>query len=189
MDEKRPILSKIIIEMMGSPKEHIEQVLKDYVEKLKRNEEYTVESTEFEEAKEQGAYFNAFAEIEMRFKTIEDLMGFCFDAMPASVELIEPEQITMNNRAISGLLNDLQGRLHQVEMIAKRLKSENTLINQNSLELLRNFVRYLIKEGNNTVAKIGELIGIKEEELKPFLQRMLEENQLNVEGEEYSIPK
>ena len=187
MDEKQPILARIIIEMLGAPKEHIEQVLRDYVEKLKESKTHTILKTDFAEAKEQGEMFSTFVELEISFKNLSDLLGFCFDSMPASVEVFSPETLPLSCRNFSDMLNDLQGKLHQIDVIAKQLRSENALLNRNSLELLRNFINHLIKEGKHGLSELSVLVGVREEELKPFLGRMVEEGILRIQEDQYLL--
>jgi hypothetical protein len=67
--EKGQVLAKVIIEMLGAPKEHIEATLKQYIEKLKKEKkDFEVMKSDFAEAKEQGKFFAAFTEIFRSFE-------------------------------------------------------------------------------------------------------------------------
>ena len=184
------IKCKAIIEMLGAPKEHIEQVLKDFVEKRLKSPtaNFKILAQDYAPAKEAGKLFSTFVELEIECKKVDELVEFCFDAMPSSIEIYQPKELTWAIPTINGLLNDCSARIHETDMLVKNLRSENRLLNQNSIELLRNFVRYVIKEGNNSIDKISTKLGIKEEEMKPFLDRMIEDNQLILQGDQYAIP-
>ncbi len=134
------ILVRTIIEMMGAPKEHIEKTLKDYVEKLKTDKEISIVKEEIAPAKEQGKLFSVFAELDIRFRTAQKLVDFCFDSMPSSVEIIEPSQLTLDAGELSDTLNDMQAKIHRNDMIVKTLKAKGSLVDKNAKSLLRNFV-------------------------------------------------
>ncbi len=182
--------AKAIIEMLGAPKEHIAQVLKDFVErKLKApGSKYEVLSADYSEPSPQGKLFAAFVELDLSVRKADDLLDFCFEAMPSSIEVYQPEKLSWDLSTMNRMLNDLASRIHQADTMLKTVRSESVLLNKNSIELLRNFVRYLVREGNNTLEKVSAKIGIGQSELKPFLNRMIEENALTLEGDLYKIP-
>jgi len=183
------IKCKAIIEMLGGPKEHIKQVLVDFVEKkVKTDDGYTVVSSKYAEPIEQGKLFSTYVELDLEFPTPGGLMGFCEDALPSSVEVYEPNHFSLNMQDLNGMLNDLCARLHRTDMIVKDLRSQNSLLNKNSINLLRNFIKFIVNGGDNTLEKISVKIGIDERELKPFLNRMIEDNQLVLDGGVYAVP-
>ena len=59
---------KIIIEIVGSPKEHIEEVMKQLVEKIK--EEKKLLKYNIFEAQEKDKLFFTFTEIDMGFENM-----------------------------------------------------------------------------------------------------------------------
>jgi len=175
--EEGHIYCKAIIEMLGGPKEHIQQVMKDYVEKkLKDQSEFKIVNTKYADPKSQGKLFSTFVELDLDFTKVGDLIGFVFDAMPSSLEVSKPEHIEFEVNILNDLLNDLSARIHQTDMLIKNLRSQNDLINKNSIDLLRSFVRFIIRAGDTSLEGISQKIGITEKEIKPFLDRMLEDN-------------
>ena len=114
-----------IIEVLGKPKEHIEETIKAYVEKIKTNKNFIILNEKFSEAKPvEGNLFNVFVELEALAKNTEELVFFCFDYMPSSIEIIEPEEIVYKNREFAGFLNDLQARLHGIDMALNNIKQK-----------------------------------------------------------------
>ena len=113
---------KIIIEIVGSPKEHIEEVMKQLVEKIK--EEKKLLKYNIFEAQEKDKLFFTFTEIDMGFENMEELIGFCFDYMPSSVEILDENEIKIKREEIENVTNDLLAKLHEYDMVLKNLKAE-----------------------------------------------------------------
>ena len=88
--DKGYVQAKVVLEILGAPKEHIENTLVGYVEKAKGEKGIIFVDAEFSETEEQEKMFSKFVEVEFLFKNIETLIGFCFDYMPSSIEVIEP---------------------------------------------------------------------------------------------------
>jgi len=184
-DEKPRIVMKAIIEILGAPKEHIEETLKDYLEKLKEDNE--VRHIEMDEAKKQGELFAAFAEVEVAFEKPTDILDFCFESMPSSVEILEPSELRFPISEVTLFLNDMQARLHENDMLVKNVQSGKKVLDQNVVNIFRNFIKYMVKQGESEIKKISETLGVTERDLKPFLDKMIEENILTVKEGKYSL--
>ena len=183
---KEPLLGRAIIEMLGAPREYIENTLKTYVQKLKKEGLHIVHE-EYAPAEEKGKFFSVFVDLEIRFKDYLELLNFCFDSMPSSVEIIEPAEIKMNPGDLTDFLNDLQARLHEVDLVFKTSKAEKELLDRNAMNVLRNFIRMLLQNGPKPIEDLSKSVGIKPEELKPILNHMLEQHLLKKEEEQYVL--
>ncbi len=182
------ILGRFIIEIMGGPPEYIEKTLKEYISKLKNSGLEVLKEDYAPAEKPEGAQlWSAFVELEAKFTNIEMLLNFCFDAMPSSVEIIEPEFLNVGAKELTDFLNDLQARLHQSDMIIKTLKAQQKILDKNAITILRNFIRALLLESAKTKEQLSALIGVKPEELKPFLDRLIEEKKIVFENGVYSL--
>ena len=86
--EKTHLRCKIIIEVLGKPKEHVEESIRDYVEKIKKDTGFIVLNADFaaSEEKEEGLWAT-FVELDMVVKGLPKLIAFCFDYMPSSLEI------------------------------------------------------------------------------------------------------
>ncbi|MDO8628377.1 MAG: hypothetical protein Q7R56_01325 [Nanoarchaeota archaeon] len=124
------IKANTIIEVVGSPEEHVNDVLGQLLEKITQKKEYILHTKKVFKAKkmEKQPLWSAFAEISISYKDLETLTGFCFDFMPSSIEIIEPEELAMKQTTISNVVNDLLARLHQYDMILKNIHAENVLL-------------------------------------------------------------
>jgi len=184
--EKGQLMGRAIIEMLGAPKEHIEQTLKDYIERIKQeNSDIEIIKEEFDEATEQGKLFASFVELEIWFKNMASVMNFCMESMPSSIEILEPEKILMNTTDFSGMLNDLQGKVHKIDFSLKALHAENNILKKNNQALVKNIVVVCIRTGNDTIEKIVENTGIDEKHLKPVLDELIERGSIKKKGKKY----
>ncbi|MBW2978403.1 hypothetical protein KY331_06160 [Candidatus Woesearchaeota archaeon] len=186
------IHSRVVIELAGKPKEHIEKTMEVIVGKIKENKNIEIVSKDIAEAKEieeQKGFFSMFAELELLLNSLPVLIGFCFDYMPSSVEIIAPEEMKMNARELSGFLNDLQAKLHRTDMSIKQLSMENQFLKNNVNKLLKNMVTILLLKKERKCEELAQVIGFKAEDLQKFLDHMVEENKLRKEGDTYFLVK
>lgn len=127
------IRAKIIIEIVGRPKEKVEEVIKERSETFEK--QFTVLEKETAEAKKVSEkFFSSFVEAEILFKNFTELLGFTFDNMPSSIEIIEPEKITEDANLMNDLMNDLATKLHQYNEAILKLKAANALIKKKQEE-------------------------------------------------------
>ncbi|MBI4449279.1 hypothetical protein HY641_04620 [Candidatus Woesearchaeota archaeon] len=178
------LLVRAIVEMLGKPKEHIEKTLKDYVAKL-RASKVQILNEEFAKAKSAGQLFSAFVELEIRFKNLNELMNFCITSLPSSVEVIGEETLCVPASDLTSSLTDLQGHLHELDMILKNERAKNEIIDRNAVALFRNFILHLVSNKPHKIDELSKILGIKSEDLKPFLDRMVEMNLIKPQGQEY----
>lgn len=181
------LVVRAIIEMLGAPAEYIDKTLRHYVASLENDKPFKVIKKDFEEPKEQGQFFSAFVELEIEFNKMQDLFDFCLDSMPSSVEILEPDSLAIPTNEMNNYLNDLQSKLHENDMNVKRLKTANELLDKNSMVIFRNFILYLVKLGKCELSELSKFVGVPEDQLKPYLGKMVEENVLNVSDDKYSI--
>ena len=57
--------------------------------------------------------------------------------MPASVEIIEPERLILDNNDFGGFINDMQARLHATNTAAIQVREKNRFFIKNTAVLLR----------------------------------------------------
>ena len=176
-----------IIELIGKPKEHIQKTIKDYVDAIDKNENYTLIKKNIAKAKktDEGMY-GVYAEIEILTKEIQGVLAFCFNYMPASIEIIEPSKLVFDNVGMTNVVNELQAKLHEVDMIAKQVNQKNVHLNESINSLVQNFVRFTcsIPRSNEDLA---DIIGLKKKVLKPFLELLIKNGKLKKDKSKYYI--
>ena len=62
------IRCRTIIEVLGKPKEHVENATKEYIDHIKKDSELVVLSQEFSEIREQGKLWSKFVELDLVVK-------------------------------------------------------------------------------------------------------------------------
>lgn len=177
-----------IIEMFGGPKEYIEKVLRDYIEKIKK-EGFDIKSEVYHEGIPKDTLFTTFVELEVHFENTEKLLDFCFEAMPSSIEIIHPKNLVLDNILLTDFLNDLQAKIHQNDMLVKNYRAQNHVLDKNAMNVFRNFLLFAIKQGVEEPKELAKHVGVKDEDLIPFLDKLVEEKKIIKEGGRYVYNK
>ena len=218
------IRCRTIIEVLGKPKEHVEDAIKQYVEHIKGDTELVVLNENYSETQEiektkvapleqreqnkidkrtdadmqvtegdsqkdnrAASLWSKFVELELVVKGTSKLITFCFEYMPSSLEVLKPEHIILSNPEISNFLNDLQARLHNVDMIVKQSKAENDFLKHNLNVMLHNAVLICLKVSSLSLDQLSQITGVDKKELEAFTENLLKENKIKKEGEIFSL--
>ncbi len=123
---KDRFLLRVVIEILGSPKEHVEKTMGMVIEKFK--EEYDVKKEKLHKAEQIKQFWNTFVEFEVEIDKIEKIIDISFNYLPSSIEVIEPSHINIKNQEFSNIFNDLLAKLHNYDMFLKNLRAENVLL-------------------------------------------------------------
>lgn len=185
----KKIIARVIIEMLGAPKEHIEATLKDYIAQLGNDKKMEIIKQETVPAEPQDKLFSIFTEMDIKFDSANKLIDFCFDSMPSSVEILEPETINIDSARFASTLNDLQARIHNNDMIIKTLKAKGSLLDKNAKSVLDNFIKFILKDEPKDLDFISKNMGIKPDYLKPFLNEMIKKGKVVEKEDRYERVK
>jgi hypothetical protein len=139
----------IILEILGRPKEHIFEVMKQLVETIEKEQGIKVTHKKIHDPKkyeekdpkekivpDREDLFTTFAEIEFEANSLMDLFRICFQYMPANVEVIEPEEFKLKNLDLNALVNEILRRLHNYDAIAKSALMNNQML-ANQLKIMQ----------------------------------------------------
>ncbi|MCK5107296.1 MAG: hypothetical protein KAQ83_01075 [Nanoarchaeota archaeon] len=178
-----------IVEMMGKPQEHLEKTLKEYVDNLKKDKHIEFINEDYAESEpvEDSTMFSTFVELEVLMKDPKKIMDFCFDFMPSSVEIIEPTTLHIKNEDLNSLFNDLQARLHKVDMVAKNANQQNKILSKNGAILVFNSILLALKQGPVTLDELHKLTRVPESELPKFLEKMVADKKVKLANKKYSL--
>ncbi len=188
--EKGYIHTRVIIEVLGKPKAYVENSLRAFVQKIKKDSNLEVIHEDYGEATEhENDTWTTFVELEILIKDIITMTGFCFDYMPASIEILAPENMKLKSQELSMIINDLQGKLHHLDAMVKQFKMQNDFLRKNTRTLLRNLITIALLVKPKTIEELTAIIGVKEKELEKFLDAMIKENKIKKEGDMYSAVK
>jgi hypothetical protein len=115
----------MIVEMAGCPAQHVRENLEKHVGVLKGAKDIEVDSIKVSEPKEMEnnkGIFTCFSEVEFETLNFSRLSEVVFDFMPSSVEVIEPSNLNLNISEATSLLNNISGRFHRYDEIARMAK-------------------------------------------------------------------
>ncbi|RME55208.1 hypothetical protein D6777_01270 [Candidatus Woesearchaeota archaeon] len=133
---EKDITVRIILEIIGAPKEHIEDALEQTIKKFENEEKIeVVDVKRFESKQLENKFWSIFAEIEFKSDDIKKVLDVCFDYTPSSIEIIEPAGIELDTGYLSSLFNDLLAQIHQFVAIIKNLDAERQLLRKEVEEL------------------------------------------------------
>ncbi|MBS3131784.1 hypothetical protein J4212_05100 [Candidatus Woesearchaeota archaeon] len=186
-DEKTHVRCRTIIEVLGKPKEHVEETIRKYTGQITKDENLVLLNMKISEPQQHDDLWSAFAELELVIKGIGNVIGFCFDYMPSSIEILKPEEFVMKAQTIQDFVNDLQARLHSVDMAVKKQKNENDFLRRNLSKAVSNIVLVALSKNKLDMEHLSKITGIHSEELDIFLKDMIKGNKIKEEGGLYSI--
>ena len=179
-----------IIELLGKPKEHIEKTIKEYIKNIEDNEFYSVINKVISKGKKaDDGFFSVFAELDILVKDVQGVFAFCFNYMPASIEIVEPAEKILDNVHFTDVVNELQAKLHEIDMVAKQNKQINTNMNQHISAIMTNFIIYSCKISPKNANILAKITGLKLEVLNPFLEGLVKKEKLKKDKDKYSVSK
>lgn len=120
---------RALVEVIGFPKEHVDETMGKVLANLKKEEGIKVLKEEIapaEVVKEQ--MFASFVSVELSFESLKRLHHFCFFYLPSSIELLDANEVTMSASEFTGSMNDLLATLHQYNMVVSNLNAENEVL-------------------------------------------------------------
>jgi hypothetical protein len=123
---------RAIIEILGNPKEHIQNIMEKIIERIEKTEEgiEIIKKDILEPNQVKDNLFSMFVELELNIENNLRLNHFCFDYLPSSIEILDAETMTLETREITAGLNDLLARLHEYNVALSNLKALNKEMTQ-----------------------------------------------------------
>lgn len=182
--EQKPIVARFIIEILGAPEEFIKKALREHMDKLKQDG-LDVQYEKYAEPQQKDKLFMQFVETQISFKNTQELLDFCFDSMPSSVEIISPDELKFHATELEDLLNDFQAKLHHVDAMIKTISAQKQVLDRNTVNIFHNFIKYACSTKPHTIKDLSKLLGLNEEELMPFVEHLAKKEILKKEGEHY----
>lgn len=158
--------------------------LREHVDELKK-QGLEVELEKYEEPKKQEKLFSQFVELQIKFNNVQELIDFCFDSMPSSVEVLSPEKIELDMAYFEQVLNDFQAKLHHTDMMLKTMQAQKQVLDRNAINTFHNFIKFACRTKPHTLEELSELVGVGPKELTPFVEGLVEKGKLKKEGEAF----
>ena len=179
------ILAYVSFEVIGNPKEHVEKTIRGYVNNIKADSQITVLSEEFGEAeKTQGNLWGVYADTEMLINNLDKFIWLCINFMPASIEIIAPEELRFREKDLTNWLNDLLAKLHEISHTVRQAKIHKDAVTKGMNALIQNAI-LLAAEHYHAPDEISKKIGIQEKQLEPFFKSLVKKGKLEKKGNMY----
>lgn len=181
------LVVRVIFEVIGRPKEHVEKSIKAYIENIKTDDQITILKEDFEPAEEvEEGIFSSICEAELEIANIEKLTWLCMNFSPASIEVISPSTLIFEDKDITHWLNDLLSKLHEIGVQQKSLSGQNEGLIRNFNAMTRNAIILGLQEPRDK-ATISQKIGLSEEFTDKFLEALIKENKVKKEKNKYIL--
>mgnify|MGYP001588610459 FL=1 len=121
---------KAIIEILGRPKEHVEDTINKVIEEIKNRKGLTLLENKVAKTKKLENFYSSYIDVELKLSNMDQLIDFCFDFMPSNVEILEPEELTLDSHLLAEYMNDLLAKLHHQSMVMRNIHAENLVMKQ-----------------------------------------------------------
>lgn len=180
---------RVIIEMFGAPKEYLTKTLRGYVKKIDEDREIIVLREKYAKPKKHEGMFSTFVDLEMLVKNASTLAFFCFDYMPSSIEILQPEKFVYNAGDFADFFNDMQTRLHTLDMAMKNLRAKASMLEKNAGLLLRNNLLINLRDGDKSLEELSRGCGVPPKQLVPFLGKLMKEGWIKEKKGKYTRKK
>ncbi len=180
--EQQPIVARCIVEILGAPKEYIVKMLREHVEKVKQ-EGVDIQIEKYAEPVPQDKLFTQFVELQIAFKNLRQLLDFCFDSMPSTVEIMSPEKLSLDMSVFEDFINDFQGKLHHTDMMLKGLQAQKQILDKNAINVLHNFIKFACRTKPHSLDDLASLLGIEAKDLTVFIDSLVKKGELEKEGQ------
>ena len=139
MEETKRINAILVFDIIGKPPEHLTETLNDIIKKIGEEKGVSVKETKVNEPvfmKDQKEFYTSFAEVEVEVEEILYLGMLMFKYMPAHIEVISPELITLANNGWNEIFNELVRRLHGYDEVARVIQMEKGVLEKKLKEAL-----------------------------------------------------
>jgi|SRR3989344_501378 len=143
--------ARMVLEILGRPAEHIKNSLSLLLEKLEKEKGVKLIEKKINDpiyVKDSKDLFTTFGEVILELDSLDVYFGLIFAYMPANMEILTPEKITLRNDEISILANRLLTRLHDYDALAKRIVHERNFLLQKLREVAPHMFKSHAKENN-----------------------------------------
>ncbi len=137
--EDKGIRVLMVIEVLGKPPEYLKETLKRLIDEISKEKGVKLIEKDIKEpvlVEGKKDFYTSFAEIEIETEQILYLAILLFKYMPAHIEIISPESITLTNLGWNDIFNELTRRLHGYDEVAKILQFQNMQMREKLKESL-----------------------------------------------------
>jgi len=128
-DKENWLTIRMIQEIAGFPEAKVVETMDRMNGRLASMDGVDVLERDIHKPKEvKEGIWSMFADIELKVKDFPTIILILFDFMPSSIEILEPSTVTTDTIELSGAINDLVGKMHHLDAIAKKFYAANNAL-------------------------------------------------------------
>lgn len=135
----KKIRAAFIFEVIGRPPEHLTETLNDLIKRIGEEKGIEIVDKKVNEPvlmKDQKDFYTSFAEVEIEVEDVMSIAMLMFKYMPAHIEVISPENISVTNNGLGEVLSEIARRLHGYDEVARVLATEKNILEKKLKELV-----------------------------------------------------
>jgi hypothetical protein len=128
---EKKVTASLLLEVIGRPAEYLTETLNNLIKDIEKEKGVKLKDKRINPpilVKEQKDFYSSFAEIEVEVEEIAYLVSLIFKYMPAHVEIISPQNISLSNSGWADILSELTRRLHGYEEVVRIIDNEKTIL-------------------------------------------------------------
>ncbi|MBE5729129.1 hypothetical protein IHI26_01685 [Candidatus Parvarchaeota archaeon] len=135
-EEENEVELRCTIELMARPKEAAIDSLKKILATAEENgKKLRIYNEVYSEPKElEKDFYSVYVTFNVS-SDIESLFNFILDYAPSTIEVIKPEKVDLPISSLQTLLNDISGRLNEMDQTIKVYSASNVLLQNENSEL------------------------------------------------------
>ena len=183
------IKARILLEMLGKPKDYLVEKLEEHILNAKKVEGVDIISYEIEEPEEKDNFFTTFAEVEMLFQEQTHLIYFCFEFLPAHIEITDPEEFRFTAKELTDILNDLIIKLHSWDKTVRVVNEQNKILYNNQSVLIENMLHLSLRTGPKTIPEIERDIGLPSKSFWDVVDNLKKKGKITEQGSKLVLVK
>jgi len=166
---------KAFYDVLGSPREFVNDYLKQLVEKVREYEGVRIVEEEYLEPVQQGNLWSSVAILTLEFEDLQKLFEFIIDYPPSTVEVLEPEGPEEIIKRMEEIINKLDIKEEKKELKEQIKKLRKLLKSLRGLVFTRSFLQLFLNDQLAKQHQLGLLIkNLQAENI--LLKKQLEAN-------------
>jgi len=129
--DNKKINAVFILEVVGRPADYLTETLNNLIKSVGEEPGVKVKESKVNEPvlmKDQKDFYTNFAEIEVEVEGMLNIAILMFKYMPAHIEILSPQNISMTNSDCDDVFNELTRRLHGYEEITRMVQVEKSIL-------------------------------------------------------------
>jgi hypothetical protein len=138
LSEKK-VNATLVLETIGRPAEYLTETLNNIIQTMGKEQGVKIKNSRVNvpvELKQNPGFYSNFAEIDVETENILFLIILIFKYMPAHVEVVSPQELSLSNFDWGDVLSELTRRLHGYEEVVRIAQGEKLILERKLREVL-----------------------------------------------------